>query len=318
MNKLTISILPLNFIRRFSLTSILRINLVERNCLQPKNLSSEEIKSVLWTAFDLKQLSGKKCTEINNIKSSRITFLMHEPCIEIQGSAHSAANFLQAHLNIVIDPAWDNEEFVNDIGSFFTTCSDIIFCQSKYQSKVEKLATGSKIPVICLKSCSFAILNTLADMMTLQAKYGYLEGLNIGWIGKPCPLINTYLCIAIRLGLNIQYCCACTSGALMSPATLPVGMEFSERKHTLLKECKDPHNALDNVHVIVIAKHQVADYTVTLDDIVERSNKNWSLLHTLPRSHFEVTQEVFEHKNSLVTNSIYYSNVVEFQVSISS
>lgn len=294
----TFSKIVLNHIRNFVHYSPEEAKLINRKFLKTLDLNSSDIKSLIWTALDLKQVSKK--TEVNNINSSNITLLMHEPSLEIQAPATTAGNLLNSHINIIIDPKWDVQEYMSDQGNFLSTCSDLILCQSKYQSKIEKLAKGSSIPVVCVRSCTYSIVDVLADVMTLQERYGHLKNLKLGWIGKPCPLINTFLCIAPRLGMDIQYCCCCGPDLAMSPLTLPEGQSESSKEHTNLKECGDAESAIQKVHTIIVSKHAVEKHKIDLKHIRKNANEDWSLLHELPRGNIEVEPEVFNHEHSLV------------------
>jgi len=79
--------------------------------------------------------------------------------------------------------------------------------RSNEQAMAEHIADGSTVPVIAARTDKFSILPVLADMMTIQEHFDRLEGLEIGWVGPPRAMFNTYLAIAPRLGLNLKYHC---------------------------------------------------------------------------------------------------------------
>lgn len=291
-------------IKHFSLTSsYTNLNLMGRHCIIPKSLTSEELKSILWTALELKQVCKNNHFILNYMSQHKYILLMSNPCLEIQGPAMSAANIINTHLNVIIDPQWDSHNYVKDVGKFLGTCFDLIFCQTKYQTKIQKLAEGLSVPVVNVKSCSFTILSVLANLMTIQEKYGYLNNLTLGWVGNPTSVINTYFCIGLRLGINIKYCCACKPGLGMCPSMLPIGKKISKKHNTGLLECDQSKRVLDQAHIIFVAAHSVQDNKLKLKDIEERAEKNWSLLHDLVEPGLEMDEDVFNHKNSLVWES---------------
>lgn len=279
------------------------VTLVGRHILQPTDLTSTQIKAILWTAFELKKLSGKNCLTVSETKKPRAILLMHSPSVILQTAAKRAANLIKVDLSTVVDPRWDTEQFMQDAGKYFSMHTDAILCQTNRQLILNQASINAKTPFICVKSYIYETIRVLSDMMTLQERFGYLNHLNFACIGSPCGRINTYLCVAPKLGLNIQfYCCCGNRENKVSPATLLEVKKLCSDTQVQLKECKAPKEVFQRAHVIATSARNTKDMKVTNEDL-KNADQSCVILHDLPRGEHEVEKELFESQRNLVWQS---------------
>lgn len=285
-----------------------RISLVGKHIYRPTDLSSTELKSLLWTAFDLKKLSSEKWHYNNNLQNKLITLILCAPSMTIQTIAQNAANLFNMKLNTVIDSSWDVQPFVEDTGKYLSFHSNLLICQAKYQMKLDQIVASSNIPVICINSRKFNLLRVLSDIMTVQEHHGYLKDLNFAFIGPACCTINTFLCIAPRLGINVSYYCSCNAGALMSPGMLPEGKKVCAEAKTKLNECKSLSEAIEKADVIITTNRNEGYLKIHMEHL-KKANQKYILLHSFPRGVNEVDKEVFENSRNKLwessVNSVY-------------
>lgn len=276
------------------------VTLVGKHILDPTDLTSTQIKTILWTAFELKKLSGKNCLSISDSTKPRVVLLMHQPSVILQTAVNRAANLIKFNLDSVIDSEWDTEQFMQDAGKYFSVHTDAILCQTNRQKILNQASVNSKTPFICLSSYIYETIRVLTDMMTLQEHFGYLNHLNFACIGAPCGRINTYLCIVPKLGLNIQYyCCGSNKHNKLSPAKLPFVKRLCDDTKVHLKESKSPKDALQRANIIATSSHNSKDVKLVKDDL-KNADPSCVLLPGLPRGIHEVEKELFESKKNLV------------------
>lgn len=286
------------------------ISLLEKHIIKPIDLSTVEIKSLLWTAFDLKKLHTANYSYANSLKNKNVTLLVGEPSIVSQTLASKACKLLQVNLNVLIDHTWDQKSFVCDFGKFLGLHTDLLLCKTKYQFKVEEMANHAKIPIMVLENCKFSMLQSLSHLMTIQEHYGHLNHLNLAHVGATSPTLNTYLCIAPRLGMNIRYYCACVSGCRMSPAQLPVAKKVCAETETELKECVSIEEAVNKAHVIIamFPKDKDAAHMKLKMEHLKKADENWCLFYPVPRD-YKMPVEAFDDGRNLVwrssQNSVY-------------
>ncbi|KAJ8933448.1 hypothetical protein NQ314_014005 [Rhamnusium bicolor] len=124
------------------------------------------------------------------------------------------------------------------------------------------------------------------NLLTIQEHFGSLKGIIISWVGKACPLLNTYLTIAPPLGIKVKFLCQC--GGPVSPSSLKYvqsqGTNFTDN----IKECGKLEDAIEA-------------------DLEKYADKNWVFLHTLPRSLVEVEDKLFDSERNLLWKSFVNS-----------
>lgn len=279
------------------------VTLVGRHILEPTDLTSTQIKAILWTAFELKKLSGKNCLSVSEASKPKVILLMHKPSVILQTAAKRAANLIKVELNTVVDAEWDSAQFMQDAGKYFSMHTDAILCQTNRHIILNQATKNAKTPFICVKSYIYETITVLSDMMTIQERFGYLNHLNLACIGSPCGRINTYLCIAPKLGLNIQfYCCCGNKQNKVSPAKLSQVKKLCDSTQIQLKECKSPKEVFQRAHIIATSARNSRDMKVVKTDL-KSADPEWVILHGLPRGDNEVDGEIFESQRNLVWQS---------------
>lgn len=279
------------------------VSLVGKHILQATDLTSAQIKTILWTAFELKRLSNKNCLFVANLNKSKVILLMHKPSVLLQTAAERAANLIKVNLSTVIDSQWDSQQFMQDAGKFFSAHTDVVLCQTNHQITLNRTTKNSSTPFICLQSYIHETVRVLSDMMTIQEHFGYLKRLNLACVGSPCGRINTYLCIAPKLDLNIQfYCCCGKTENKMSPAKLQEVKRFCNSTQIQLKECNTFNETFTKAHIIATSSHNSRDFKVIKNDL-KNADPDYVIIHGFPRGDNEVDKELFESQRNLVWQS---------------
>lgn len=280
-----------------------KIKLIGRNIIKPKDLSSSDIISLLWTATELKTLSNQSNKEINYIKGANITFFLTEGNYATQTLVNAASRLMGTNLNVIVDSNWENERHIEDVGRYLSIDTDLILCHSKHHIPLEKLIQKSRVPVVNIKSCRYVIPQVLSSVMLINSHFGYFKDLTATWVGDTCNLLNTYLCIFPQLGINMHYLCSFKTETLVSPALLHVAQEYCKESKSKLVECKTIEEALDNTDILIISMCSNSYTKINLKSLCDRK-KNCIILYMLPRGSKEVEDDLFEDKRCLVWNTV--------------
>lgn len=299
----------MNLVLKRSCSSILSaalpkdVNLVGRDYINPKNLTTTELKSVLWTAMDLQQLAKHRNLNNTSVQNARISLVLDKPCIASQCAIKNASNLLHAEVTTIIDTDWKKDYFhPEDFGRTLAVNSDIIFCKIQEHNIIEAIANGANIPVISISSDSYNLTKTLSDLMTMYGYFNYLKNLTVAWVGQPNHTINAYFCTFPQLKINLKYCFF-DSHFHKGPLLIKNARKLSQKYNTEIHECHTVEDAVFRSDVIVTMGHNVMKYGVKMNHVKEAALK-WGLLHDLPRRSQEIDAEVFAHKNSLVWISV--------------
>lgn len=278
------------------------INLVGRDYIGPKNLTPTEIKSLLWTALDLKQLSKQHTSNVTCIEDARVTLILDKPNLNVQLPLTNAAKLLNTSLSIVTDTEWKNNVHLEDHGRMLAVSSDIVFCNVQEQEKIEQIANGCNVPVVAIQSSNFSLVKTLSDLMSMQLHYGYLKNLTVGYVGLTGSLINTYLCMLPLLGMNIKYCIV-KDDSCKQQLMATDGLKFAQRYNTEIHECCSTCQTIYRTDVIASSQHGNSDYKICMKDMKEAAIE-WGLLYELPRGECDIDNEVFSHEYNLTWKSL--------------
>lgn len=287
---------------KYSTVDLNKISLTGRDFIIPVNLICSEIKSLLWTAIDLKKCYKQKYDKNVNLNNARVSVIVTKPTLTTKFSLSNAAQLVNAHVNTIVD---DPDNFCDDyeeLGKVLNCYSDIIFTEIDSQKHVQKIADGASTPVINIKSYKFSLIKVLADLMTIQEHYNYLKCLKFGLVGVHGPLINTYMCILPRLGININYFCVDHTLHHVSPCLLRKGLESCKETMAEIHECSSVEKTIYRCDVICTNHHKHENLKITKDFMKEAAIK-WTYFEPFPKGR-EVEEAIFKHKNNLTIKSL--------------
>lgn len=279
------------------------ICLIGKHIVNPKILCPETVKSLLWTAYDLKYKFDYDCSKqfLRCIKGARVTVLFESNNMFHQSLINSACNLFNLNHNIIVDRNW--RKLPIDTGRFLSIHSDVILIQSKKQNDVEKFIKRAKVPIINIKTCRYCIPNVLSNLMVIHKHFGRLEELTLSTIGVPCALLSTYLCILPRLKMNIKYMCSQCEGTMVSPYGLDTAKGYCNITRAKLTECHEFKDVIKESHVITITK---ADFDIKFNkDEFKCANNDYIILPLVSEKCCD-GNELLEDKNCKIWKSFEY------------
>lgn len=165
------------------------------------------VLDIIISALNLKcRMRDTHNKRLDIIPNAKVMILqeVNEPMLTMAVS--KAATLLGASdVGIIEDVLWEQDYH----GRIFSDMADIIFISTKTQMCVQRFATRSLVPVLCMKSRTHASLQSLATIMAIMEEFGTMQGINLSYVGPPHPVLNSYLLLCPMLGANIKFKCCC-------------------------------------------------------------------------------------------------------------
>ncbi|KAI0243186.1 Ornithine carbamoyltransferase, mitochondrial [Lamellibrachia satsuma] len=281
------------------------VSLIGRDFLTLKHFTPTEIETLLWTAKDLKVrikggerlplLMGKSLAMIFQKRSTR-TRLSTETGMSLLGGSVHFLSPEDIHLGV--------NESIKDSGRVISRFCDAVLARVYGQEILDTLATEASIPVISGLSDKYHPLQILADFLTLQEHFGYLETLKVAWIGDGNNIANSLLMGCPKMGVNLSI--ATPAGYECNGAVVEDAIQLALQHDTEVKFTNDPIEAVQRAHVVVtdtwVSMGQeeekerklkdFAGYQVTRK-MLKHASDRWVFLHCLPRKPYEVDDDVF-------------------------
>lgn len=93
-------------------------------------------------------------------------------------------------------------EPLKDVARNLDRWTNCIVARTFSQTTIEELAHWSSVPVINALSDRFHPCQALADVFTLQEKFGELRGMKLAFLGDGNNVANSLMLSALRLGMN--------------------------------------------------------------------------------------------------------------------
>lgn len=303
--------------------SLCDVNLIGRDYTCPIDLTSEEVKSLLWTAICIRHCANKNVNMCNKalrniLQKAKITVLLHDSCIRTQLALNSAATLLNTRANIIVNSESEKifYDTAEDYGRILATHSDIIFCLNNSHLFTTKIAEGSHVPVIEIESLKYSIIQVLSHIMTMQLKFNHLKNLNFGYVGLHGSLINTYLCMLPALGINVHYFIVNENLQSVSPTDLIVGKKQHKRTGTEFLQCKCVKDVAEEADVIMTSYHTNEKLMVKKQHI-KAAHSDYALFSTFPHA-TQIQSEIYKDKSIMTWEAfknlryIYAAVIIRF------
>ena len=202
-------------------------------------------------------------------------------------------------------------ELIKDTARVLSRYCDALAIRTFSQQELEEYAEWSTIPVINALTDLEHPCQALADYLTIQEKFGKLEGINLSYIGDGNNVANSLMICGALLGVNVKIC---------SPNGFEADPKMVEKAKSLSKFgakisiSNDPSIAVKEAQVIytdVWASMGQEEEKIKRKEIFEKYKVNQKLigladeeviiLHCLPAHRGEeITEEAIESKNSNV------------------
>ena len=186
------------------------MNLKGRNFLKLKDFTSEEITYLVELGEELKQ-KKKQGIAHDELKGKNIALIFEKTSTRTRCSFEVAAHDLGMHVTY-LDPSGSQigkKESIKDTARVLGRMYDGIEYRGFGQEIVEELAEYAGVPVWNGLTNEFHPTQMIADMMTVQEKFGHLKGIKLVYMGDArYNMGNSLMVTCAKLGMDVV---ACTS-----------------------------------------------------------------------------------------------------------
>lgn len=311
---------------------MIHMNLKGKNFLKLLDFSSEEIVGLLDLASDLK--SKKKAGIPHKMcEGKNIALIFEKTSTRTRCSFEVAAADLGMH-PVYLDPKSSQigkKESIADTARVLGRMFDGIEYRGFGQDIVEDLAKYAGVPVWNGLTNEFHPTQILADFLTIREHFGSLNGIKLVYMGDArYNMGNSLMVGCAKMGMHFV---ACAPKKYFPDAVLiDTCQEIASQTGAVLEFIEDPMEATKGADVIYtdvwvsmgepdeIWKERISDllpYQVN-SALMKNAGEGCKFMHCLPAYHdlntetgktifekfgidaLEVTDEVFESKNSIV------------------
>ncbi len=178
--------------------------------------------------------------------------------------------------------------------------------------RVGELAEYSSVPVINALTDSFHPCQIMADMMTMQEKFGKINGLKVAYIGDGNNMAHSWINGACQMGFHIAI--ASPKGYQVNYDIVENAKRYAEKNGGTITLTHDPKEAAENANVIYTdvwasmgqeeeSAKRIQDFKGYQVDksIMALADKDAVFMHCLPAHRGEeVSEEVLESKASVI------------------
>lgn len=308
------------------------VNLRGRSFLKLLDFTSEEIRYLLDLSKDYKSLKRAGITH-KNLEGKNIAILFEKDSTRTRCSFDVGAMDLGMGVTYLgpTGSQMGKKESIADTARVLGRMYDGIEYRGFSQSIVEELSTYAGVPVWNGLTDEFHPTQMLADLLTIEEKFGRLKGINFVYMGDARNNLGNSLMVACaKMGLNFT---ACAPKELFpSQELVDICKEIANQNDCTITLTEDVKIGTKNADVIYTDVwvsmgepdevweariKQLKPYQVN-SEVMLNANPHAIFMHCLPAFHdlktkigaemgekfgiseMEVTDEVFESKQSVV------------------
>ena len=132
-----------------------------------------------------------------------ITLLFEKPSLRTRITFELAAKQLGGDAVLSVGPIGEREP-LKDVARNLDRWTNAIVARTFSQNTIDDLAYWSSVPVINALSDRFHPCQALADVFTLQERFGNVRGLKLAFVGDGNNVAHSLMLASLRLGMNFS------------------------------------------------------------------------------------------------------------------
>ncbi len=287
---------------------------MKKDFLAVSDHSAAELQATLDLAVRLKRERAEKGVNAPLLKGKVLAMIFQKPSLRTRVSFDMAMRHLGGDA-LYLSPAeigLGQREAIGDVAQVLSGYVDALMARVFDHQHVLDLAKYASIPVINGLSDYNHPCQAMADGLTIYEKFGKFKGLQIAWVGDGNNVAVSLLHLAAKLGAHFTI--ASPEGYDLNPKAVTIAEGFAKESGTLIKQLRDPHEAVKGAHVIYTdtwtsmgqeaetekRKQVFPPYQVNAR-LVSEAAKDVIVMHCLPAHRGqEVTDEVADGPHSVI------------------
>jgi ornithine carbamoyltransferase len=164
------------------------------------DISQDELLALLDLTL---QLKGNPRRFATALAGRYITLLFEKPSLRTRFTFELAIKQLGGDSVLSVGPIGDREP-LKDVARNFDRWTNGIVARTFSQQTIDDLAHWSSVPVINALSDRFHPCQALADVFTLQERFGDVRGLKLAFVGDGNNVAHSLMLASLRLGVNFS------------------------------------------------------------------------------------------------------------------
>ena len=267
------------------------------------DLTPAMLRAVLDLAHEVKKSPARYA---KTLAGRYLTLMFEKPSLRTRLTFELAIKQLGGDAVASIGPIAEREP-VKDVARNLDRWTHGIVARVFSHQTIEELAKWSKVPVINALSNLYHPCQALADVQTMEERFGNLNGLKVAFVGDGNNVVHSLMLTAGRLGMHV---------AVAAPVGYqPNGDIVTEAsKHANITISDDPSEAVEGAHAVYTDvwasmghENEAADrarifapYQVN-EALLAQARPEAIFLHCLPAKRgLEVTDAVMESAQSAI------------------
>jgi ornithine carbamoyltransferase len=267
------------------------------------DLTPERLRAVLDLAHEVKRTPARFAKALTG---RYLTLLFEKPSLRTRLTFELAMKQLGGDAVSSIGPIAEREP-IKDVARNLDRWTNGIVARVFSHATLEELAKWSKVPVINALSDLYHPCQALADVQTMEERFGKLDGLKVAFVGDGNNVAHSLMLTAGRLGMKVAI--AAPEGYQPNPSIVKEAKKFTEVTIT-----SDPHEAVAGANAVYTdvwasmgqekeaaeRKRIFAPYQVN-EELFAEARPDAIFLHCLPAKRgLEVTDGVMESPRSAI------------------
>jgi len=172
---------------------------IAKHLLSDLDLSAEALRQLLDLAAHMKRTPARF---VKSLSGRYLSLLFEKPSLRTRLTFELAIKQLGGDAVNYAGPIGEREP-VKDVARNLERWTQGIVARVFAQSTIEELAKWSHVPVINALSDRYHPCQILADMLTLEERFGRLDGLKLAFVGDGNNVAHSLMLTAGRLGVEV-------------------------------------------------------------------------------------------------------------------
>ena len=272
------------------------------------DLTRDELSALLELTGKVKETPSRYA---KSLAGRYLTLLFEKPSLRTRLTFELAAKQLGGDSVSVIGPIGDREP-LKDIARNLDRWTNGIVARVFLQETIEQLAHWANVPVINALSDLYHPCQALADIFTIQEKFGSLKGLRLAFVGDGNNVAHSLMLCCARLGMNFTL--ACPDGYQPQQSIVEQARAFGLSTGASVAVTSDPYQAVRSADAVYTdvwasmgqeseadARRRVFEPYQVSEALMAAGPKHMLFMHCLPAKRGqEVTDSVTECENSVI------------------
>jgi ornithine carbamoyltransferase len=289
-------------------------SLVGRDLLSVADLSAAEVRRVFETAASLKtEYLATRRHAVAPLPGRTLAMLFQKPSLRTRVSFEAGMLQLGGHaIYLTHDVVLGARESVRDVARNLERMVDAIVVRTGPQEVAVELAAHAAIPVINGLTLREHPCQALADVFTIQERFGSLDGVVVAFVGDGNNVYNSLALLGAALGMEIRL--AHPPGYAPNERIVTRARELADASGARLRFGHDPVDAVRGASVVYTdawtsmgqeaeteeRRDAFATYQVN-DALLDAAGPGALAMHCLPAHRGqEITSAVMDGPRSLI------------------